>query len=66
MANLDRTMICVGIDLGTTNTSAAYSRLGMDGQVYTEDLAIRQRGRGANKTDKILPSVMYLKKTARR
>ena len=35
---MDETKICVGIDLGTTNTSAAYSRLGLDGQIKLEDL----------------------------
>ena len=58
---MDETKICVGIDLGTTNTSAAYSRLGLDGQIKLEDLEIRQKGRGAQRTYGVLPSIMYRK-----
>ena len=59
--DMDETKICVGIDLGTTNTSAAYSRLGLDGQVILSDLEIRQKGRGAQRTYGVLPSIMYRK-----
>ncbi len=58
---MDETKICVGIDLGTTNTSAAYSMLGADGQISLVDLDIRQKGSGSQRTFKTLPSIMYVK-----
>lgn len=58
---MDETKICVGIDLGTTNTSGAYSRLSMDGQVHIEDLEIRQKGGNSQRNFKTLPSIMYKK-----
>lgn len=61
--DMNRTKICIGIDLGTTNTSAAYSRLMVDGQVEVKDLDIRQKGRGSQRTFELLPSIMYRKKS---
>lgn len=58
---MDETKICIGIDLGTTNTSAAYSTLSVDGQISVVDLEIRQKGRGSQRTFDTLPSIMYVK-----
>lgn len=61
MEQMDKTKICVGIDLGTTNTSAAYSRLTTDGQIEIVDLDILQKGRGAKSQPELLPSILYQK-----
>ena len=58
---MDETKICIGIDLGTTNTSAAYSTLSINGKISVEDLLIRQKGRGSQRTFDTLPSIMYVK-----
>lgn len=58
---MDETKICIGIDLGTTNTSAAYSTLSVDGQISVDDLEIRQKGKGSQRTFDTLPSIMYVK-----
>lgn len=58
---MDETKICIGIDLGTTNTSAAYSTLSMDEQISLDDLEIRQKGKGSQRTFNTLPSIMYVK-----
>lgn len=57
--DLDQKRACVGIDLGTTNTSAAYSYLGEDGIVHLEDLKIAQKGCGSQSSSPILPSILY-------
>ena len=60
---MDNTRICVGIDLGTTNTSAAYSIMRTDGTPRPEKLPIRQRekiGKAQRRFD-VLPSILYLK-----
>lgn len=63
---MDETKICIGIDLGTTNTSAAYSTLSVDGQISVVDLEIRQKGRGSQRTYETLPSIMYVKENGER
>ncbi|MBQ2988573.1 MAG: Hsp70 family protein [Clostridia bacterium] len=58
---MDETKICIGIDLGTTNTSAAYSTLSVNGKISVEDLLIRQKGLGSQRTFDTLPSIIYIK-----
>ncbi len=53
--------ICIGIDLGTTNTSAACSTINAEGEVSIENLKIRQKGNGARMFFDKLPSIMYIK-----
>ena len=58
---MDEAKICVGIDLGTTNTSVAISRLNTDGQVKLSDCEITQRKGGGIRKLPILPSILYRK-----
>ena len=58
LSKLDSSKICVGIDLGTTNTTVAYMAPEQSGPV---DCKIRQKGHGTTRTDEILPSVLYRK-----
>lgn len=58
---MDPTKLCVGIDLGTTNTSVSYSRMEMSGIVHSDDLQIRQKERGVQKTSETMPSILYRK-----
>ena len=56
----EETTICVGIDLGTTNTSGSCSRINTDGQIHLEDLQIRQKSERSNRNFDLLPSIMYV------
>lgn len=52
------TRYCIGIDLGTTNTTAAYLDAST-GVVNPVDLTIMQKGKGPSLPSTILPSIMY-------
>ena len=59
--DLEQNKICIGIDLGTTNTSANMFYVGVNGQPKLIDIAIKQRSYNAKKRDNLLPSVLYRK-----
>ena len=59
--NLDITKKCIGIDLGTTNTTVALSRIETDGHIAVEDLEILQRGNNSARKREVLPSIVYIK-----
>ena len=50
--------ICIGIDLGTTNTTAAYMAPGRASPI---DLDIMQKNNGISRSMKLMPSILYLK-----
>lgn len=55
---MDENKICIGIDLGTTNTTVAIMA---PGQADPRDLPIMQKGHGTSRTETILPSILYRK-----
>ena len=57
-AKMDPTKVCIGIDLGTTNTSVAYSEMRSDGSIELRDLEIVQRGLYNNNA--IMSSILYI------
>ena len=61
---MDKSKICIGIDLGTTNTSVACSTL--DGTVSVTDFGILQTERGIRRTFDTLPSILYVKENGAR
>ena len=56
--NVDENKICIGIDLGTTNTSAA---LMSPGKANPADLEILQKSKNRTMSMQLLPSIMYRK-----
>lgn len=62
MANqMDKNRMCIGIDLGTTNTTVCVSRVDTHGFILLEDCEIRQRSEQNERNQDRLPSIMYVK-----
>ena len=57
----DKNRMCIGIDLGTTNTTVCVSRVDTNGIVLLEDCEIRQRSEQNERNQERLPSIMYVK-----
>lgn len=53
--------MCIGIDLGTTNTTVCVSRVDTNGIIRLEDCEIRQRSEQNERNQDRLPSIMYVK-----
>ena len=59
MSRFDNTRMCIGIDLGTTNTTVAISRTNTRGDIVVEDAEIHQVG--SNRPSVTLPSILFVK-----
>lgn len=57
--------MCIGIDLGTTNTTVCVSRVDTNGVILLEDCEIRQRSEQNERNQDRLPSIMYVKQDGR-
>ena len=57
----DKNKMCIGIDLGTTNTTVCVSRVDTNGVILLEDCEIRQRSEQNERNQDRLPSIMYVK-----
>lgn len=57
----DKNRMCIGIDLGTTNTTVCVSRVDTNGIVLLEDCEIRQRSEQNERNQDRLPSIMYVR-----
>jgi len=62
---MDPTRKCIGIDLGTTNTAVAISRVDINGQIILEDQEIGQKGDNSIRKREVLPSIVYFKENGR-
>lgn len=58
---IDKNRMCIGIDLGTTNTTVCVSRVDTNGVILLEDCEIRQRSEQNERNQDRLPSIMYVK-----
>ena len=58
---VDKNRMCIGIDLGTTNTTVCISRVDTHGFILLEDCEIRQRSEQNERNQDRLPSIMYVK-----
>lgn len=58
---IDKNRMCIGIDLGTTNTTVCVSRVDTNGVILLEDCEIRQRSEQNELNQDRLPSIMYVK-----
>ena len=54
--------IYIGIDLGTSNTSANKFWIGKNGEPNLTDIEIMQRSHGTSKRQELLPSILYRKR----
>lgn len=59
MEALKKERKCIGIDLGTTNTTVAITRLDAFDRIERDDVTILQRADGKGGSEKILPSIIY-------
>ena len=59
MRELKNERKCIGIDLGTTNTTVAITRLDAFDRIVLEDVTILQRSDGSGGSKHVLPSIMY-------
>ena len=58
---IDKNRMCIGIDLGTTNTTVCVSSVDTNGVILLEDCEIRQRSEQNERNQDRLPSIMYVK-----
>ena len=58
---IDKNRMCIGIDLGTTNTTVSISRVDLNGNILPEPCEIRQRSNQNTRHQDQLPSIMYVK-----
>lgn len=58
---IEKNRMCIGIDLGTTNTTVCISRVDTNGIILLEDCEIRQRSEQNERNQDRLPSIMYVK-----
>lgn len=61
MGDLKNERKCIGIDLGTTNTTVATTRLDAFDRIVLEDITILQRADGSGGSKHVLPSIIYYK-----
>ncbi|MBQ7975754.1 MAG: Hsp70 family protein [Clostridia bacterium] len=59
MKELKQTRKCIGIDLGTTNTSVAISSLDSYDRIVLDDVTVQMRTDGRGGSKHILPSIIY-------
>lgn len=57
----DKNKMCIGIDLGTTNTTVCVSRVDTNGIILLEDCEIRQKSEQNERNQDRLPSIMFVK-----
>lgn len=58
---IDKNRMCIGIDLGTTNTTVCVARVDTNGRIVTDDCEILQRSEQNERNQALLPSIMYVK-----